>query len=164
MRPAKRKCGTSGFESNEETILKKVKNMTKLRKQKPAKDNSNEKQQQEEYHCWLMKSEPESRIEKGIDMKIVKEAYADHTQFDEKNPHFDSYSSQDNPRWSMVDVQFIRRLKRYISLSELKKLHLNHKTSEGPLKNMALFTRARLSVQPLTQEEFDFIVSLEDET
>ncbi|KAG8434744.1 hypothetical protein GDO86_012916 [Hymenochirus boettgeri] len=205
MRPAKRKCGTSGFESNEETILKKVKNMTKLRKQKPAKDNSNEKQQQEEYHCWLMKSEPESRIEKGIDMKfgiedlmaqpnqtacwdgvrnyqarnfmrtmkigqraffyhsnckepgiagivkIVKEAYADHTQFDEKNPHFDSYSSQDNPRWSMVDVQFIRRLKRYISLSELKKLHLNHKTSEGPLKNMALFTRARLSVQPLTQ-------------
>ena len=51
----------------------------------------------------------------------------------------------------MVDVQFTRMLKRYIPLSELKALHLEHKADGGPLKNVALFTKARLSVQPLTQ-------------
>lgn len=170
----------------------------------------------EEYHCWLMKSEPESRMEKGMDMKfgiedlkaqpeqtacwdgvrnyqarnfmrtmkngqeaffyhsnckepgiagivrIVKESYPDHTQFDPKNPHYDSSSNKDNPKWSMVDVQFVRMLKRYISLAELKKLHQKHKTTTGPLRNMSLFTRARLSVQPLTQEEFDYILRLEE--
>ena len=51
----------------------------------------------------------------------------------------------------MVDVQYVRMLKRYIPLAELKALHLEHKSSEGPLKNIALFTKARLSVQPLSQ-------------
>ncbi|XP_077314129.1 thymocyte nuclear protein 1 [Lithobates pipiens] len=178
--------------------------------------SSNEKQK-EEYRYWLMKSEPESRMEKGMDMKfgiedlkaqpdqtacwdgvrnyqarnflrqmkvgqeaffyhsnckepgiagvvkIVKEAYTDHTQFEPKNPHYDASSSRENPKWSMVDVQFVRMLKRYIPLAELKQLHQKHKTSDGPLRHMALFTRARLSVQPLIQEEFDFVLSLEDE-
>lgn len=41
-------------------------------------------------------------------------------------------------------------MKRFIPLSELKKYHLQHRAQGGPLKDMALFTRARLSVQPLT--------------
>jgi hypothetical protein len=49
-----------------------------------------------------------------------------------------------------VDVQFERMLKRFIPLSELKKIHLQHKAKGGSLNGMALFTRARLSVQPLT--------------
>ncbi|KAL2085510.1 hypothetical protein ACEWY4_018830 [Coilia grayii] len=168
------------------------------------------------YCHWLMKSEPESRFEKGVDvkfgiedlkalpnqtgcwdgvrnyqarnfmrdmvlgqraffyhsnckepgiaglMKIVKEAYVDHTQFDKKDAHYDASSKPDNPKWSMVDVQYERMLKRFISLAELKRLHLEHKSKGGPLKDMALFTRARLSVQPLTAEEFDFVLSLED--
>lgn len=165
---------------------------------------------------WLMKSEPESRIEKGVDvkfsiedlkaqpeqiacwdgvrnyqarnflramkledeaffyhsnckepgivglMKIVKEAYPDHTQFEKNNPHYDPSSKEDNPKWFMVDVQFVRIMKRFISLAELKTYHQAHKATGGPLKNMALFTRQRLSVQSLTQEEFDFILSLEE--
>ncbi|XP_034522007.1 thymocyte nuclear protein 1 isoform X4 [Ailuropoda melanoleuca] len=122
---------------------------------------------------WLMKSEPESRLEKGVDVKfsiedlkaqpkqtacwdgvrnyqIVKEAYPDHTQFEKNNPHYDPSSKEDNPKWSMVDVQFVRMMKRYITLAELKTHHQAHKTTGGPLKNMALFTRQRLSVQPLT--------------
>lgn len=170
-----------------------------------------------EYSHWLMKSEPDSRFENGVDVKfgiedlklepdqtafwdgvrnyqarnfmramkvgqpaffyhsntkepgiaglidIVKEAYVDHTQFDKKDPHFDPKSTKDNPKWSMVDVKFVRDLKRFITLKELKALHLKHKSSGGPLSNLALFTKARLSVQPLTKEEFDFIIALEDE-
>ncbi|TRY62859.1 hypothetical protein TCAL_07258 [Tigriopus californicus] len=172
----------------------------------------------EEFSFWLLKSEPESRLENGVDLKfgledlkkepnqtacwdgvrnyqarnfmrsmrlgqkgffyhsnckvpgiaglvkIVKESYVDHTQFDKKDPHYDPKSSQDNPKWDMVDVQFQRELKRFIPLHELKQLHLDHKKNSGPLAKLALFTSARLSVQPVRQEEFDYIVSLEDVT
>ena len=50
----------------------------------------------------------------------------------------------------MVDVKYERMMKRYIPLSELKKLHLKHKENGGPLRNIALFTKARLSVQPVS--------------
>ena len=66
-------------------------------------------------------------------------------------------------KWFMVDVKYARDLKRYIPLHELKELHQKHKNNGGPLANLALFTKARLSVQPLTKEEFDFILELENE-
>ncbi|XP_061537640.1 thymocyte nuclear protein 1 isoform X3 [Phycodurus eques] len=143
---------------------------------------------------WLMKSEPESRFQKGIDvkarnfmrqmkegqlaffyhsnckepgivgiMKIVKEAYVDHTQFDKKDVHFDASSKQENPKWSMVDVQYQRMLKRFLPLAELKQYHLQHRAKGGPLKDAMLLTRIRLSVQALTTAQFDFILSLEDQ-
>ncbi|KAG7243169.1 hypothetical protein INR49_016544 [Caranx melampygus] len=182
-----------------------------------AETGGNKESSESPQHChWLMKSEPESRFENGIDvkfgiedlkalpnqtdcwdgvrnyqarnfmrqmkegqtaffyhsnckepgiagiMKIVKEAYVDHTQFDKKDVHYDASSKPDNPKWSMVDVQYQRMLKRFLPLSELKKYHLQHRAKGGPLKDMALFTRARLSVQPLTTDEFDFVLSLED--
>lgn len=92
---------------------------------------------------------------------IVNEGYPDDTQFDNKSIHYDPKSSEANPRWFMVDVKYERMMERFISLSELKKLHFEHKNSGGPLKSIALFTRARLSVQPLTDEEFNFIIELE---
>ena len=94
-------------------------------------------------------------------VKIVKESYVDHTQFDKKDPHYDPKSSKENPKWFMVDVKYVRMMERFVSLKELKALHIDHKTDNGPLKSIALFTRARLSVQPLTKEEFDFILALE---
>ncbi|XP_048369193.1 thymocyte nuclear protein 1 isoform X2 [Sphaerodactylus townsendi] len=138
------------------------------------------------YTHWLMKSEPESRMEKGVDVKfgiedlkaqlnqtacwdgvrnyqVVKEAYPDHTQFESKDPHYDASSSKENPKWCMVDVQFVRMTKRFIPLAELKLHHQAHKISGGALKDMTLFTRQRLSVQPLTVEEFEFVLSLEEE-
>ena len=64
----------------------------------------------------------------------------------------------------MVDVKYIRKLSRLISLQQLKQIHLEHKATnpKGPLHNLALFTRARLSVQPLTKQEFDYILTLEE--
>ena len=62
----------------------------------------------------------------------------------------------------MVDVKYIRPTERYIPLDELKRIHLEHKGTKGPLANLALFTRARLSVQPVSEEEWDFILNLEN--
>uniref|UniRef100_A0A9J7ZGX3 Thymocyte nuclear protein 1 n=1 Tax=Cyprinus carpio carpio TaxID=630221 RepID=A0A9J7ZGX3_CYPCA len=98
--------------------------------------------------------------ENDFHLQIAKEAYVDHTQFDKKATHYDHSSKADNPKWSMVDVQFERMTNRFIPLTELKKYHLQNKAKSGRLKDLALFTRARLSVQPLT--EFDFVLSLEN--
>jgi predicted RNA-binding protein with PUA-like domain len=49
----------------------------------------------------------------------------------------------------------VRGLRRPITLEELK----SHKG--GPLSSMALFTTARLSVQPVSRQEWDFVLGLE---
>ncbi len=63
----------------------------------------------------------------------------------------------------MVDVKYVRDLKRFISLNELKQYHTVHKKDgKGALKDLSLFTRSRLSVQMINKEEWDFIVDLEN--
>ena len=61
----------------------------------------------------------------------------------------------------MVDVKYVRKTKRYIPLDELKKIHLEHKETGGALANLSLFTKARLSVMPISKQEWDFILGLE---
>jgi len=53
-------------------------------------------------------------------MTIHREGYPDHTAFDKKDKHYDPKSDPDNPRWMMVDVKYKRKLKRTITLQELK--------------------------------------------
>ena len=52
--------------------------------------------------------------------EVATAAYPDPTQFDPKSDYFDSGSSRDAPRWVLVDVKFKRKLKRVITLTELK--------------------------------------------
>ena len=86
--------------------------------------------------------------------RIAREAYPDHTAFDPANPHYDPASTADNPRWLMVDVQFVRRLKRTITLAELK--------DRPELAGLALVRRGnRLSVMPVDEAMWHFILSLE---
>lgn len=84
--------------------------------------------------------------------KVVKTAYPDPTQFDPKSQYFDSKSEIDNPRWVSVDIQLTKALKEIIPLKQLK--------SYPQLENMALFKQSRLSIQPVTKEEWDFILGL----
>jgi predicted RNA-binding protein with PUA-like domain len=86
--------------------------------------------------------------------KVASKAYPDPTAFDPKDKHFDPKSDPDNPRWYLVDVKFVRKLKRTISLSELK---------EHPaLAEMVLLRRGnRLSVMPVEKSDWDYILDLE---
>ena len=92
-------------------------------------------------------------------VRVCSDVYVDHTAFDRKDPHYDPKSDPKAPKWKMVDVKYERHLKRFISLQELKQ---NFNTPGNPLASVALFRLARLSVSPLTQAEFDFIMSLEN--
>ncbi|KAK4530511.1 hypothetical protein CCYA_CCYA04G1368 [Cyanidiococcus yangmingshanensis] len=88
-------------------------------------------------------------------VEVVKEAYVDETQFDSSNlDAYDSKATPENPRWYAVDVKLQLRLPRPITLEELKQ----YAVPGGPLEGMLLFTRARLSVQPVRPEHFQFIL------
>ena len=87
-------------------------------------------------------------------MMITKEGYPDFTAHDPRNTHFDPKSTPDDPRWYMVDVRYVRSLKRIISLNELKQY--------AELKTMPLLQRGnRLSVMPVTAGQWQFILNLE---
>lgn len=86
--------------------------------------------------------------------EVVSEAYPDHTSWDPDSKYFDPKSTPEQPRWFMVDIAFIRKFDRLVSIDELK---------EHPeLADMVLLNRSRLSVQPVTEAEYDFIVGLAD--
>lgn len=87
-------------------------------------------------------------------MKIVSDAYPDHTQFDAKSNYFDAKSDPENPRWLMRDVAFIRKLKRPVTLKELKE----HPALEG----FTLTKKGnRLSIFPVTEAQWNTILELE---
>ena len=89
-------------------------------------------------------------------MEIVKEGYPDATAFDKKHHHYDRDSDPKNPRWYVVDVKLKERLKRVITLEELR----SHAAKE--LKGMMLLRPGnRLSVSPVDAAHWKFIRYLE---
>lgn len=86
--------------------------------------------------------------------EVAQAAYPDPTQFDRKSDYYDAASKREEPRWSLVDVRFKRKLKRVVALSELK--------DRIELAGFALLARGnRLSVLPVTKPQWDFILGLE---
>ncbi|MEZ4288384.1 MAG: EVE domain-containing protein [Polyangiales bacterium] len=85
--------------------------------------------------------------------KIAKEAYPDPSQFDKKSPYFDPKSSREDPRWSLVDVEFVEKFDSPISLEVLK--------ADRKLKNMLVVQKgSRLSVQPVDHADFQHVLHL----
>ncbi len=85
-------------------------------------------------------------------MKVVAEAHPDATQFDRKSPYLDPKATEAKPIWECVDVRFVKKFKRLITLEELRGMKA--------LKDMVLLQRgSRLSVQPVSKKEFDTIIN-----
>jgi len=70
--------------------------------------------------------------------KVTKEAYADPTTDDE--------------RWVAVDLKPLKKIKNPVTLEQIK--------NDGRLNNMALVRLGRLSVQPVTEEEWLIVQEL----
>ena len=87
-------------------------------------------------------------------MKIHKECYPDYTAFDKKKKYYDPKSSEDNPRWFMVDVKYVRKLKKAVTLKDLK--------SHSQLSKMKVVQRGnRLSITEVSPKDWNFILNLE---
>ena len=86
--------------------------------------------------------------------EVATDAYPDPSQFDPKSQYFDPGSTRGKPRWMLVDVKFVRKLKRTISLDELKQ--------HAALADMALLRKGnRLSVMPVEHTHWQYILGLE---
>ncbi|MEE9355897.1 MAG: EVE domain-containing protein [Methylococcaceae bacterium] len=87
-------------------------------------------------------------------MEVTHESYPDVTAFDKNDKHYDPKSDIDNPRWFLINIKFIKKLQRTITLKELKE--------QKELNNFPLNRRGnRLSIMPVTNEQWSFILSLE---
>ncbi|KAG5939346.1 hypothetical protein E4U59_003148 [Claviceps monticola] len=161
---------------------------------------------------WLMKAEPETRLENGIDvrfsiddlkaktepegwdgirayparnhmrnmnagdkaffyhsnckepgiagiMEIVKEFSEDTSAREPGTPYYDPKSTQDNPRWSLVHVEFLTKFAVPIPLKELRELG----AAGGSLENMQMLKQSRLSVSRVSTEEWQTLCRIADE-
>lgn len=88
--------------------------------------------------------------------KVVSEPYPDPTQFDDESRYHDVKATADEPRWWLVDIEFVARLPRPVSLQEVK--------ADGRFEEMALLNRPRLSVQPVRESEFEMIRDLANQS
>ncbi|KAL9119730.1 MAG: hypothetical protein Q9187_003712 [Circinaria calcarea] len=160
---------------------------------------------------WLMKAEPESRIEKGKDVKfsiddlearqepegwdgvrnmgarnnmrsmkkgdlaffyhsnckvpgiagimeIVREHSVDESALDPEHPYYDPKSEAENPKWSLVHVEFRQKFPALIKLKELQRFA----KPGGVLENLQTLRQTRLSVSRVSKKEWDFILCLVD--
>ncbi len=84
--------------------------------------------------------------------EVIRSAYPDPDALDKKSRYFDAKSSQDNIRWSCVDVKFIEKFVEPLSLKSIK--------NEAALADMKLVNSSRLSVSPVTEAEYNTILAL----
>lgn len=85
--------------------------------------------------------------------EVVRESYPDRTQFDPASKYFDAKSTHEAPRWFVVDVRFVERFPGIVPLAVLH-------TTPG-LEDMLVTRKGmRLSVQPVTDAEWDIVVAM----
>jgi len=83
--------------------------------------------------------------------QVSKTNVVDHTALDPESPYFDPRSTQDNPRWMMVEVRFVEKFPEILPLSELKEM--------AALREMPLLQKGnRLSITPMTKTQFRAIL------
>jgi predicted RNA-binding protein with PUA-like domain len=82
--------------------------------------------------------------------RVCRAGYPDHTALDRRDAHYDPKATKDNPIWAMVDVEFVEKFPRVVSLQELR---------DHPKLQAMLVTKRgqRLSVQPVDAEHFKIV-------
>lgn len=85
--------------------------------------------------------------------KVSKTSHPDPSQFDSKSEYYDPKATKDEPRWFMVEVEFVKKLDEVVTLGTLK--------STKGLENMPVVQKgSRLSINPVTEKEYKIILGL----
>jgi predicted RNA-binding protein with PUA-like domain len=85
--------------------------------------------------------------------EVARGGYPDPYAFQEGHKYFDPKSDPDNPTWMMVDIRFVEKFPDIIPLATLKE-------TPGLEKMVVTQKGSRLSVQPVTKEEFEIVKRL----
>ena len=81
--------------------------------------------------------------------KIARTAYPDRTALDPDSHYFEPKATEEDPRWVMVDIEFVERFPEVVPLGVLHE--------EPGLEEMLVNRKSRLSVQPVTAEEYEIV-------
>ena len=85
--------------------------------------------------------------------QVCREAYPDSSQFDPQSDYYDAASTPEDPRWSLVDVEFVEELPQLVPLDTIKE--------DESLDGMLVRKRGmRLSVQPVERAHFARVLKL----
>jgi predicted RNA-binding protein with PUA-like domain len=85
--------------------------------------------------------------------QVSAAAEPDATQFDKKSEYYDPKSTKEAPRWHCVEVKIVKKFAHFVSLEELRQT--------STLKEMMVLRKGqRLSIQPVTDEEFSIVTRL----
>lgn len=84
--------------------------------------------------------------------EIARSGYPDTTALNPYSEHFDPKASVDKPIWFMVDLRYLEPLRKVVTLEAIKKNPL--------LAGMPLVKRSRLSIQPVTADEWRIILTM----
>ena len=84
--------------------------------------------------------------------KVSSKAYPDYYAFDKSHKYYDPKSTKENPRWFMVDVQPVKKLNKIVTLEDIK--------NNPNLKDMVLVNSSRLSIQPVTKQQWEMIINM----
>lgn len=85
--------------------------------------------------------------------EVCREGYPDPYAWKKGHKYFDEKSDPKNPTWYMVDIRFVERFPAIVPLATLK-------ATKGLEKMVVTQKGSRLSVQPVTKQEFDIVVKL----
>lgn len=82
--------------------------------------------------------------------EVAAEAHPDSAQFDKKSHYHDPESDPDSPTWWCVDVRYVETFPAPVMRDELK--------DEPALADMMVLKKGmRLSITPVTKQEFDVV-------
>lgn len=116
----------------------------------------------------------------GLARICSKQSYPDPSAFDRNHAYYDAKSDPEQPKWWLVDVEYVQKLQRLVPLGLLQKLagkgadakplskverhdiaYLKN-THLQAIKDMALLNRGRLSVQPVSKDAYDAVIALSE--
>jgi predicted RNA-binding protein with PUA-like domain len=86
---------------------------------------------------------------------VARAAYPDPAQFDPETPGYDARARADAPRWYAIDIRFEARFAHEIGVAALR--------AQPALAELALLRQGRLSVSPVTAEQWRVIRALVSE-
>src|SRR5512140_1619710 len=85
--------------------------------------------------------------------RVVRTGVVDPTQFDPDSPYYDPKATREQPIWDCVEVEYTATRPHFVAMDRIR--------AEPRLADMLVVQRGmRLSVQPVTEAQYETIVAL----
>ena len=84
--------------------------------------------------------------------RVSRTGLPDPTALDPDSDYYDPKATREDPRWVMMEIEFVARFPSLVPLDTLR--------ATPGLEKMLVINKSRLSVQPVTEDEFRIVSRL----